>query len=84
MLFLMKPEDAGELTQTFAACIDELCAWMKSNRLKLNCDKTECLWIMFSQQSRDFMVPSLSVGEIVVKLTSGERNLDVLLTTAST
>ena len=47
-----KPEDAGALAQTFAACIDEVCAWMKSNRLKRNCEKTKCLWIRFSQPAK--------------------------------
>ena len=75
--YYCKSEDPGALAHTFAACNDELCAWMKSNRLKLNCDKTECIWIRYSQRSRDF-TPSLSVGGIVVKPTTGARNLDVL------
>ena len=52
--FYCKPEDAGALAQTFAACTVELFIWMKFNRLKLNCDKTECLWITSSQRNRDF------------------------------
>ena len=74
--FYYKLEDAEALAQT--ACTDQLCAW-KSNKLKLNCDKTECLRIRSSERSRDFTVPSLSVGGIVVKTTTGARNLGVLL-----
>ena len=50
---------------------------MKSNRLKLNCDKTECMWIMSQQRTRTLSVPDLTVGGIVVKPSSGARNLGV-------
>ena len=38
--FSCKPEDVDTLMNEFIACTDELSAWMKSNRLKLNCDKS--------------------------------------------
>ena len=41
--FYCKPEEVNSLTLKFSACIDDLCGWMQSNRLKLNADKTECV-----------------------------------------
>ena len=76
--FYCKPEDAGALAETFATCINELCTWVKFNRLKRNCDKTKCLLIRSSKRSRECTMPSLSVGGIVVKPTTGECNLGVL------
>ena len=33
-------DEVDSLAQKFVACSDKLCAWMWSNRLKLNADKT--------------------------------------------
>ena len=49
LYFTCKPEDVDTLVSAFIACTDELSACMKSNRLKLNCDKTECIWIIIAQ-----------------------------------
>ena len=47
--FSCKPEDVITLATAFTACTDELTAWIRSNKLKLNCDKTECIWIATGQ-----------------------------------
>ena len=36
------PEELDALASAFGACTEELYAWIRSNRLKLNCKKTEC------------------------------------------
>ena len=41
MYFYCKTDELDTLASAFSACTNELCVWMKSNRLKINCDKTE-------------------------------------------
>ena len=48
--FSCKPEDVITWAKAFTACTDELTAWKRSNKLKLNCDKTECIWIATGQR----------------------------------
>jgi hypothetical protein len=38
-------EDSDKIHRRLIPCIDEIDAWMASNRLKLNGDKTEFIWI---------------------------------------
>ena len=52
LYFSCRPEDVDTLVSAFIACTDVLSAWMKSNRLKLNCDKTECICITTAQRQR--------------------------------
>ena len=48
--FSCKPEDVNTLVKAFTKCTDELTTSMRSNKLKLNCDKTECIWIATGQR----------------------------------
>ena len=43
LYFDCTPKELDALTDAFGACAEELCVWMRSNRLKLNCEKTECM-----------------------------------------
>ena len=45
LYFYCMPEELDALTSALGACTEELCAWIRSNRLKLNCQKTECTWL---------------------------------------
>ena len=47
--FYCKPNEVDSLARKFAVCSDKLCTWMRSNRLKLNADKTECIWVTMRQ-----------------------------------
>ena len=42
--------DAPVAVQRFAACVDRIAAWMGSNRLKLNAEKTQLIWTGTRQQ----------------------------------
>ena len=64
LYFSCKPEDVDTLVSSFIACTDELSAWMKSKRLKLNCDKTECTWITTAQRQRTFVASTVTVGRV--------------------
>ena len=75
--FYCKPDEVDSLAQKFAARSDELCAWMRSSRLKLNADKTECMWMNTRQRQPTFTVKYLAVeGPIIVPI-NGALNLGV-------
>ena len=63
--------------QHVPACTEELCAWMRSNRLKLNCEKIECMWLCSKQRRKTLSAPALHVGGASIQPTSGARNLSV-------
>ena len=50
---------------------------MKSNRLKINCDKTECISMCTKQRQKNSTVPVLQVAGSTVQPTDGARNLGV-------
>ena len=75
LYFSCKLKDVDTLVSAFIACTDELSGWMKSNRLKLNCDKTECIWITTAQRQRTFVASTVTVGGASVCPSSGARNL---------
>jgi len=51
-----RPADSAELYEEVSVCIDEVSAWMASNRLQLNHAKTEVLWC--SSSRRQHQIPS--------------------------
>lgn len=57
------------------ACIDELNAWMSSNRLRLNPDKTEFIWLCSPNNLKNMCQSPLVVGGAVIKPSSYVRNL---------
>jgi len=77
--FYCSPDQVINLTNSFSRCIADLEGWMTVNRLKLNCDKTEFLWI--SSQSRlesiNISNISITVGNDVIAPFSGARSLGV-------
>ena len=49
LYFYCMPEELDALARAFGAYTEELCAWMKSNRVKLNCEKTEFMCLCTKQ-----------------------------------
>ena len=61
-------------------CIAAIDLWMSSNRLKLNPDKTQFLWLGTWQQLKKFNQPDLHMPSgLVIKTSSVARDLGVLL-----
>jgi hypothetical protein len=74
--FYCPPDQTSSLLDRFTRCIADVEQWMKSNRLKLNCDKTEMLWLASRYGFRSMAtVPSVTVGNTVVQPANGARNL---------
>jgi len=59
-----------------SACIDEVAAWMRSNRLQLNTAKTEFLW---STTSRRLHQLPLRVGSEHISPASAVRDLGIYI-----
>jgi len=45
-----RPADSADLCEKVSVCVDEVSAWMASNRLQLNYVKTEVLWCSSSRR----------------------------------
>jgi len=77
--FYCSPDQMDSLLLAFSSCVAELEHWMASNRLKLNCDKTDFVWIAsryrFSMLQNS--TPTVDLGTSVILPSSGARNLGV-------
>src|SRR5215469_13345182 len=63
----------------FSGCVDQISAWMSSNRLKMNSGKTQLICIGTWQQLRHLDLDRLRVCGNLVLLESSVRDLGVLL-----
>ena len=69
--------DAAAATDRVAACIEHVNGWMGSNRLKMNPDKTQLIWIGAPQQQAKFDISSLTLLSAAVPLSSTVTDLGV-------
>jgi len=68
-----------KLSEQMSACIDDVSAWMKSNRLQLNPAKTEVLWCSSSRRQHQIPSGPVRVGNTSVLPVSAVRNLGVYI-----
>ena len=61
------------------ACVNDIADWMSSNRLKLNADKTEFIWLGTRQQLRKISRQALNVGGVSVTAVNKVRDLGVIV-----
>jgi hypothetical protein len=69
----------GSLVLRVANCIAEIESWLSSNRLKLNADKTQFVWLGSWQQLNKFDIPTVNLGGNFVSVQSSVMDLGVLL-----
>jgi len=62
-------------------CIDDVSRWMSSNRLKLNVDKTQFIWLGASRQLQQVSSVQLIVDDVPVSTADTVRDLGVTLDT---
>ena len=62
-----------------SSCIDDVAAWMKSNRLQLNTAKTEVLWCTSSRRQQQLPSTPLRVGQDQVTPVKAVRDLGIHL-----
>ena len=70
---------AQNLVSRVTACIEEIDEWMSSNRLKLNTDKTQFIWLGSRQQLQKVAVNAVHLGTDVVNFQTTVGNLGVTI-----
>ena len=70
---------AQNLVSRVTACIEEIDEWMSSNRLKLNTDKTQFIWLGSRQQFQKVSVNAVHLGADVVNFQTTVGNLGVTI-----
>ena len=60
-----------------AKCIKSVERWMRSNRLKLNSDKTQFMWLGSKQQLAKIETECMQIGEHCIKFSTSAKNLGV-------
>ena len=62
-----------------ATCITEIDRCMNSNRLKLNSDKTQFIWLGSRHELLIVSIDSIDLGSCVVKFQDSVSNLGVVI-----
>ena len=74
-----KAADQQSAVSQILACVDDIGGWMSSNRLKLNADKTEFIWLGTRQQLHKISWQPLVVGGVSVTPVHKVRDLGVIV-----
>ena len=74
-----RPSEVATLQNTVSACVDDVAAWMKTNRLQLNALKTEILWCSSSRRLHQIPPDSIRIGADYVSPVSQVCDLGVML-----
>ena len=69
--------DAHSAVRRFADCVDRVSDWMAANRLKLNADKTQVIWIGTRQQLTKIDIEQVNLRSATIPFSSAVRNLGV-------
>jgi len=79
-LYIRVPASESQTAATqLAACVKGLNQWMGSNRLKLDAEKTQLIWITTGQQLAKLTVTQLQLINSIVEFDSTTMNLVVVL-----
>ena len=65
------------LSSKISECVGAVTSWMESNRLSLNCDKTEVVWCATSRRQHQLPYSALSVDGTLVKPLRSARDLGI-------
>jgi hypothetical protein len=80
LYFHADPEATNEEIQRLVACVDELSRWMCANRLKLNTDKTQFIWLGTPHQlSNALLCRSIRLGGVDIVISTEATCLGVVL-----
>ena len=74
-----KAGDADRMVAKASACIEDIDSWMSTNRLKLNSDKTQFIWLGSRQQLLKVSVVNVQLGDYNVAFQSNVCSLGVHL-----
>lgn len=73
------PSVVGPLLQDINKCADAVADWMSSNRLQLNADKTEFMWLSTARSQQRLPTVGPMIGSTVVAPCKAVRDLGVYI-----
>ena len=73
------PGDTSTLHSRVSACIIDVAAWMRSNRLQLNSDKTEVIWCTSTRRQHQIPSTPFVIGSDAILPVSSVRNLGIYI-----
>ena len=73
------PADTSTLQSRVSACISDVAAWMRSNRLQLNSDKTEVIWCTSTRRQHQIPSTPFVIGSDAILPVSSVRNLGIYI-----
>ena len=74
-----RPDSTAQLQARVSACVRDVAAWMRSNRLQLNAAKTEALWCASARRQHQIPVTPLTVSLDTVMPVRSVRDLGIYL-----
>ena len=73
------PAAVNVLSSQISQCVTAVAAWMKSNRLQLNPDKTEVLWCATSRRQHQLPMTAMLIDGVPVVPVCSVRNLGIYI-----
>jgi len=74
-----RPATSTSTTVCFILCIEHTDAWMSSNQLKMNTNKTQLLWLGTKQQLDKLSVNELQLLQSTVSFSGSISNLGITI-----
>jgi hypothetical protein len=71
--------DVSSAVQRFVLCVEHIEEWMGSNRLKLNTEKTQAIWVGTRQQLNKVDIMELQLGSSTVRFSDTVSDLGVMV-----
>ena len=79
LYFYEKASALPSVLSKVATCITEIDRWMNLNRLTLNSDKTQFIWLGSRHELLKVSIDSIDLGSCVVKFRDSVNNLGVVI-----
>jgi len=79
LYFHVDPAAVDNKVQPLVDCVDEISHWMSANRLKLNKDRTQFIWLNTPHQQFKLDCQTISLGGVVIKVSAEAMRLAVRL-----
>ena len=73
------PSDVGTLLQKVTGCLIAVAGWMSANRLQLNSDKTEFMWLTSPWSQHRLPTSGPLIGSNVVSPSATVRDLVIFI-----
>jgi len=70
---------ASTIAQSFASCVEQVDAWMSSDRLSMNADKTQLIWLGTKQQLDKLSMTELDLLSATVRFSTAVSDVGVLV-----